>query len=159
MSTLLRATGDLIKMAYNGQFDIIVQGCNCHNTMGSGIAAQIRKQIPGAYLADLQTVKSSRLKLGTYSYYVGDLFITVNAYTQYDFWDKHSEKSDFFEYDSFEAILDKLATNFKGKRFGFPMIGMGLAGGDSYRIISMLEKFSDKVSKDGSTVTLVEFSG
>lgn len=26
--------GDLIKMADTGDFDIIVQGCNCFNTMG-----------------------------------------------------------------------------------------------------------------------------
>jgi O-acetyl-ADP-ribose deacetylase (regulator of RNase III) len=34
--------GNLIDMAEAGLFDFIVQGCNCHNTMGSGIAKEIR---------------------------------------------------------------------------------------------------------------------
>ena len=30
--------GDLIKSAKEGQFDVIIHGCNCFNTMGAGIA-------------------------------------------------------------------------------------------------------------------------
>ena len=41
--------------------------------------------------------------------------------------------------------------------FGFPYIGMGLAGGDSKRIIAMLENFAAKITELGGTVTLVEF--
>lgn len=28
--------GDLLKLADDGQFDVIVHGCNCFNTMGAG---------------------------------------------------------------------------------------------------------------------------
>jgi len=31
---LKHATGNLIDMAEQGQFDVIVHGCNCLNTMG-----------------------------------------------------------------------------------------------------------------------------
>jgi O-acetyl-ADP-ribose deacetylase (regulator of RNase III) len=41
--------------------------------------------------------------------------------------------------------------------FGFPYIGMGLAGGDKDRIIAMIEDFAEKVSSKGGSVTLVEF--
>jgi hypothetical protein len=41
--------------------------------------------------------------------------------------------------------------------FGFPYIGMGLAGGDKQRIISLLEWFTDLVETAGGSVTLVEF--
>jgi hypothetical protein len=37
------------------------------------------------------------------------------------------------------------------------MIGMGLAGGDSKRILTMLRKFSKDILKRGGGVTLVEF--
>lgn len=30
--------GDLVEMADNGQFSLIVHGCNCQSVMGSGIA-------------------------------------------------------------------------------------------------------------------------
>ena len=64
---------------------------------------------------------------------------------------------DHFEYDSFKLILRKLAAVYPGKRFGFPYIGMGLAGGDKDRIIAMLEDFAETVSAQGGAVALVEF--
>lgn len=33
--------GDLIKLAKEGKFDVIAHGCNCHCTMGAGIAPQM----------------------------------------------------------------------------------------------------------------------
>jgi O-acetyl-ADP-ribose deacetylase (regulator of RNase III) len=35
--------GDLIKLAQQGEFDVIAHGCNCHCTMGAGIAPQMAK--------------------------------------------------------------------------------------------------------------------
>ena len=34
--------GDLIKLALQGEFDVIVHGCNCFCTMGAGIAKSIK---------------------------------------------------------------------------------------------------------------------
>ena len=34
--------GDLIKLAQDGEFDVIVHGCNCMCTMSAGIAKQIK---------------------------------------------------------------------------------------------------------------------
>ena len=36
--------GCLIELAVEGNFDVIVHGCNCFNTMGAGIAKQIKKK-------------------------------------------------------------------------------------------------------------------
>ena len=36
--------GDLLKLAKNGEFDVIIHGCNCFTAMFSGIAGQIRKE-------------------------------------------------------------------------------------------------------------------
>ena len=35
--------GDLIKLALQGQFDVVAHGCNCFCTMGAGIAPQMAK--------------------------------------------------------------------------------------------------------------------
>ena len=146
------AKGNLIDMAEHGLFDVIVHGCNCLNTMGSGIAAEIRQRYPAAYEAD--TAHSNNIKLGNWSEADAGTFIIVNAYTQINF---SPRGVDHFEYESFELILEKLATQYAGKKFGFPYIGMGLAGGDKDRIIAMLEDFAEKISATGGSVTLVEF--
>jgi O-acetyl-ADP-ribose deacetylase (regulator of RNase III) len=54
---LKTARGDLLKMGRDNEFDIIIHGCNCFNTMGGGIAAQIAQQFPDARLADDETVR------------------------------------------------------------------------------------------------------
>ena len=146
------ATGNLIDMAEQGLFDVIVHGCNCLNTMGSGIAAEIRARYPAAYDAD--TAYGNNIKLGHWSEASAGAFTIVNAYTQINFMPRGV---DHFEYESFELILEKLATQYAGKKFGFPYIGMGLAGGDKDRIIAMIEDFAVQVSAKGGSVTLVEF--
>jgi hypothetical protein len=129
--------------------------------MGAGIARDIADRIPAAYDADKFTVRGDASKIGTYTAVSVptktspvSLFMVVNAYTQViPSWSNRN----VFEYDGFERILNSLAVEYKGSRFGFPYIGMGLAGGDKTRIIPMIEAFADKVTLAGGTVTLVEF--
>ena len=59
--------GDLLKLAIEGVFDVIVHGCNCQCVMGAGIAKAIKKVFPDAYAADRETAKGEREKLGTIS--------------------------------------------------------------------------------------------
>lgn len=162
---LKEAKGNLIDMAEQGKFDIIVHGCNCQNTMGSGIAREMRERYPEAYRVDTlyhYSVNEPVLQLGNYSVVTvydktsnDPMFAIVNAYTQVGFMPRGV---DHFEYDSFKLILQKLATLYPNKRFGFPWIGMGLAGGDRDRIVALLEDFAAQVSARGGSVTLVEFS-
>lgn len=147
--------GNLITLAQQGHFNIIVQGCNCFNTMGSGIAREIREKYPEAYEADCKTERGDYNKLGNYSVMLGKQFNIINAYTQYDF----SRGSDVFEYAAFELILKKLAHQYKGCNFGLPKIGCGLAGGDEARIMKLIQDFSIEVSDEHhGTVTVVEFA-
>lgn len=146
--------GNLIKLAEHGEFDVIVHGCNCFTTMGSGIARQIHESYPGAYKVDAETVRGDAEKLGTFTFYDTGKFIIVNAYTQYT-TNGFGESNDLFEYEAFEKVLTKLAEAWPNSRFGFPLIGCGLAGGDKKRILTMIEDFS-KIITDG-TVTVVEF--
>ena len=148
--------GDLLAMGKANQFDIIVQGCNCHNVMGSGIAKQIREQFADAWFADQETLAGDRNKLGRYTIGMSGRLVIINAYTQYN--TAKYPGQDVFEYNSFQNILENLAVRFGKYKFGLPMIGMGLAGGDAARIMPMLNAFSKEVAEQGGSVTMVEFS-
>jgi O-acetyl-ADP-ribose deacetylase (regulator of RNase III) len=121
--------GDLIQLALNGKFDVIVHGCNCYNTMGAGIAKEIKRVFPEAYEADCKTQKGQKGKLGSFSHAnvkrgKHDI-IVVNAYTQHKYWGEGRHVDYNAVFYAFEKIKDK----FTGKRFGIPLIGAGLAGG------------------------------
>ena len=168
---LLHAKGNLIDLAEEGLFDVIVQGCNCKNVMGSGLAKEIRERYPAAY--DTDSVYHRHIcadefdiieKLGNYTvttvnalrYLPGECatFDIVNAYTQVGFLPRGV---DHFEYESFYLILKKLAVAYHGRRLGFPYIGCGLAGGNQERILTMLSNFASTVTACGGSATLVEF--
>lgn len=127
--------GNLIDLALEGHFDVIVHGCNCFNTMGSGIAKEIKERLPEAYKVDQETVKGDRSKLGGFTFTDvcrGDEWFTViNMYTQYSY----GGQKDHFEYEKFREGLENLNTFLPlGSKIGFPKIGAGLAGGDWKRI-------------------------
>ena len=159
---LIYATGNLIDMAEQGLFNVIIHGCNCQVTMGSGIAREIRERHYAAYQADIDFDNPNHRinKLGNYSTAVIDsdryLFTIINAYTQYQF---SPRGIDHFDYESFALILRKLSYVYPDKRFGFPRIGQGLAGGNPEQINQMLNDFAVTVSEKGGTVTVVDFAG
>lgn len=144
--------GDLIKKAKQGEFDLIVHGCNCFCTMGAGIAKGIKSEFFEAFDADQATLKGSKEKLGTCSFAKiereGINLIVVNAYTQFDYGG-HGVKVD---YDAIRSCMKWIKDNFEGKRIGFPKIGAGLAGGDWERISQIIDK-----ELAGEDVTLVEY--
>lgn len=154
--------GNLLDLAEQGKFDVVVQGCNCFNAMGGGIAKEIRLRYPAVSEVDSKTERGDYNKLGNWTegeVIVGDLgyvskFTVINAYTQYNM----STGNDVFEYCAFELILQKLLRAYGDKRIGFPYIGMGLARGDSKIIMGMLTEFANAVAAKGGEVTLVEFS-
>lgn len=153
--------GNLINLALEGEFDVIVHGCNCQNTMGSGIAREIKRRIPQAYAADTEAFKSGIVQLGFYSQaevrnHYFDPFVVINAYTQYHYLPRNK---DHFDYVGFKDILNNLADEFGGRNYGFPYIGMGLAGGNKDKIMTLLEEFSLEIEYMSGTVTLVEFEG
>lgn len=165
MTALIREKGDLLLMADAGEFDIIIHGCNCFNTMGAGIARQIADRYPKAKDADDITVRGDITKLGNYSYgwHIREditALVIFNAYTQYS---TSKAGEDVFEYDAFKLILRKIAHEVSGFQktdvnIGLPYIGMGLAGGDAKRILQIMEDFAESIAKLGGTVTLVEYA-
>lgn len=133
--------GDLIKLANEGKFDVIIHGCNCMCTMGAGIAKAIKQKWPVVYIVDKKTNKGDIRKLGTYSYAVihregfdTDLTI-VNAYTQY----KYGRDRPHVDYIAIQKVFQEIKRNFSGKRIAYPKIGAGLAGGDWKKIKEIID--------------------
>lgn len=155
-SMLKHTKGNLLDLAEAGEFDVVVQGCNCFNTMGGGIAREIRERYPNVASVDMETVQGDYNKLGTWTECgAGEKsrFTILNCYTQYNM----SRGNDVFEYTAFQLICQKLVHAYGDKRIGLPYIGMGLAGGDKESIMEIIEWFAQDVSKKGGSVTLVEF--
>lgn len=158
---LKHVKGNLLDLAEAGKFDVVVQGCNCFNTMGGGIAREIRERYPEVAKVDAKTKKGDYTKLGNWTEHMAiarhrekqSYYTIINAYTQYNM----STGEDVFEYTAFQLILQKLVHVYGQFRIGLPYIGMGLAGGDKDIIIPMIEQFAEDVAKRGGSVTLVEF--
>ncbi|MDO8728396.1 MAG: macro domain-containing protein [bacterium] len=137
--------GNLIELAKQGRFDVIVHGCNCMCTMDAGIAKQIKNEFPEAYTVDLQTIPGDKTKLGTCSYGVvsieGKELHIVNAYTQYD-WKGGSVLVD---YNALRSCMKLIKQKYAGRKIGIPKIGAGLAGGDWEKISAIIaEEFKEE---------------
>lgn len=157
--------GDLISLAKDGKFDVIAHGCNCHCTMGAGIAPQMAK----AFGADRFKMEAPQYqgdinKLGTIDsqkrlVYKGEVsidkstfftkwghiesdetksLVVVNAYTQYNYGANHADGTKKpVDYDAITLVMRKINYIFQGQHIGLPKIGAGLAGGD-WNIIKMI---------------------
>lgn len=141
--------GDLIKLAKEGKFDVIVHGCNCMSSMGAGIAPQMAKAF-GCDRFEMELWGPSIQKLGNIDYQtfvLGENAIwslddaknnrnepeltVVNAYTQYHYGRNFSGSGNIpFDYNAFRICLIKINNVFRGKHIGMPKIGAGLAGGN-----------------------------
>ncbi len=133
-------TGDLITLALEGRFDVIIHGCNCFCSMGGGIARTIQEKFPEAYAADLATAKGDRNKLGNFSYAtvcrIGHELTIINGYTQLHFFGADV----LVDYDAVRRLFAKIKANFSGKRIGYPKIGAGLAGGDWQILAAIIDE-------------------
>jgi len=56
--------GDLITMALDGEFDIIIQGCNCFNVFGHGLAKDIKEDSQMVIYPILKLKKEILINLG-----------------------------------------------------------------------------------------------
>ena len=138
--------GDLLVLAEQGEFDIIVHGCNCFHTFGAGIALAIKRRWPETHRTDVQeTTYGDRGKLGTVSATtVSPKLTVVNAYTQFGY----GSNGPNVDYEAVAAAFRRIKGLYgnKGLRFGIPKIGAGLAGGDwdhIYKIIDEIMSVED----------------
>jgi O-acetyl-ADP-ribose deacetylase (regulator of RNase III) len=145
--------GDLIKLALEGEFDVIIHGCNCQCAMGAGIAKTIKSTFPEAHKADCETIKGDKDKMGTISFATVDRnsnnITIVNGYTQF-----HWRGSGVLvDYDAIRSVMRAVKSKFSGKRIGYPKIGAGLAKGDWETISRIIDE-----ELYGEEHTLIEYS-
>lgn len=153
MSSYREITGDLVKLAVNGEFDVIAHGCNCFCRQKSGLAPQMVQAFmtnnPEYYPSETPEMEGEMGKLGniewwavnlrhygrppvpigsavSFSDLTGKSLAVVNCYTQYDY----GTSGMYLDYSALRLVLKKLNHTFKDKHIGLPQIGCGLAGGD-----------------------------
>lgn len=172
--------GNLLDLAEQGEFDIIVQGCNCQNTMGSGLAKQIKERYPKAYLADQVTQKGDASKVGcfTQAHVNGTAmipiapgvrrvtpgarglkqrhysFTIVNAYTQVNY----GSGQQYVDYSAIARVFKQIKLLYDlntqvSIKVGIPKIGAERGGGDW----SIIEQIIDEIGF--SNLTCVEYNG
>jgi O-acetyl-ADP-ribose deacetylase (regulator of RNase III) len=146
--------GDLIKLALEGNFDVIAHGCNCFCTMGAGIAPKMAKTFGcDEFKYERSIYKGDINKLGCIDYEEGEIkdpqglyfsLFVINAYTQY-YYGKNSPGCERpLDYSALELCMRKINHTFAGKHIGLPKIGCGLAGGQWKIVKGIIEKeFSD----------------
>ena len=125
--------GDLLEKI--DEFNVIVHGCNCFCVMGAGIALQIKKKFPQAYMADLDTIAGDKSKLGTYTKAMHNQTTIINAYTQYSTTNEVN-----VDYNAIREVFTKLNKHYSGSLVGIPKIGAGLAGGDWDKIYDIISE-------------------
>ena len=102
----------------NKALNVLVQACNCFNTMGKGIAKAISTAYPEVARADNATKAGDKAKLGKYSYArVKDNVVIANAYGQYNYgWlnplDSNGRQTD---YEALRKSLTAVRDDFTGR--------------------------------------------
>lgn len=118
-------------------YDVIIHGCNCQNTFGTGIADIVGKISPLAVKADKQTKKGDAKKLGTYSTAVEGSVRIINAYTQV-YWGRDDDVL-YCDYDAIRKVLRQISKDYPNSRILMPKIGCGLANGCWITVSSIIE--------------------
>ena len=147
-------TGNLFELFKESKVSAIAHGCNCQNTMGSGIALQMKELYPEAWEVDQRTVKGDVNKLGEFSeVWVergGDVALAdgliFNLYTQF----RYGTDERHAEYSAIKSALfnacDYMAWNGYFS-LAIPKIGCGLGGADE-ELVKEIVRGVEKESGD-----------
>jgi O-acetyl-ADP-ribose deacetylase (regulator of RNase III) len=133
--------GDLIKMAQNGDFDVITHGCNCFSNMGAGIAIPMKRNFrcsdfpmerleTAGDVNKLGQIEGRPINIGPEK-----SVVVINSYTQY----YPNAKMKPLDYEALTLCMRKINHRYKGKHIGLPKIGAGLAGGDWDKIKHIIQ--------------------
>lgn len=132
--------GNLVKEP----LDAFIHQANCFNTMGSGVAREIKNTYPEVYYADCRTNKGSLNKLGTFSYArTLDGKIGYNLYSQYDYG---YDGKLYTNYEAMrrglEKILEHVKTHLKSDaKIGIPCrMGCARGGGDWNEVLKIIRE-------------------
>ena len=164
-------SGDLIKLAMDGVFDVITHGCNCQNAMGAGIAPKMADAFGARIVDDYVDNKTksnfgikdrnNHNRLGTNAWWrPHDMgidcpinLIVCNSYTQLHPGIAGPDGIPL-DYVALQMCLRKLNYRFKGLHIGLPKIGCGLGGANWEKVkLIIQQELKDCV------VTVVNYNG
>jgi hypothetical protein len=125
-----------------------IHQCNCFNTMGSGVAKDIRVTYPEVYEADCRTTKGDPGKLGTFSFAkTSDGKMGYNLYSQFNFgYDGKLYTNYEAMLSGLEKIRDHIKQNLKTNvKIGMPFkMGCVRGGGDWNIVMDIISKVFEK---------------
>lgn len=154
--------GDIIDSAYDGEFDVLIQGVNCFNRQKSGLAKAMVETFSTDKFPLEQIGLGSREKLGLIDYkvYINNynernfielpeahyidyhILYVVNCYTQYKYGGNYEDGDEKpLDYDALRSCFTKINEKFKNHTIGIAdMIGCGLAGGNRDKVLQIIEE-------------------
>jgi len=118
--------GNLLNLALEGEFDIVVHNCNCSCVMTGELAKKITLAFPKVATADMHSGTCNFEKLGTWSETDektrnGDVFKIVNAYTQF-------VPGRDLRLSAVVTVFEKLNMMFPGATVGIPLVKESISG-------------------------------
>ena len=132
---IIHEKGDLLQYLKNGDVDAIAHCCNDQGVMGSGIALQIKNELPDAFAAYRDYHDQNGLPLGTISH--TETVFNLHAQRGYGKGTRHVCYEGL--YISLEKTRDVLMATYPfGCVLGVPKyMASALAGGD-FRIVEVM---------------------
>ena len=123
----------------------IIHQANCQNTMGSGIAKQIRAKYPEAYEADCKTTAGDINKLGKFSWVQAhDGKFIYNCYSQF----RYGRETRHTNYEAMYTGLSSIKNHAESKnltRLSLPHnMGCMLGGGSWHIVRAIIEEVFDQ---------------
>lgn len=138
-------SGDLLELAEDGLFDVIVHGVNCEQSMGAGFAKHVKKEYPETSDVDNEYNLDPARKLGSISGIktkkdefglTNHQFYIINGYTQLHAFGYGT----LVDYDAIRSVFANVKDHFSGLRIGYLKIGAGKARGDWDIIEAIIEE-------------------
>jgi O-acetyl-ADP-ribose deacetylase (regulator of RNase III) len=134
--------GDLFTYLNEVKYKATAHGCNCFCTFGKGLAATIKEKYPEVYLADQNTRKGDKSKLGKFTFAKVNGVLIYNLYTQFTYGQTRRHVRYSAVRSSLEKMQDHLYSIY-GDRMDeetllvIPLIGGGLAGGEVDKLMEI----------------------
>jgi O-acetyl-ADP-ribose deacetylase (regulator of RNase III) len=122
---------------------VIIHGCNCFHTMGTGVAKSLKEAYPQVYKADVAyKPKGDKRKLGLHSMAkINDNLYVLNCYTQY----RYGKEGVFADYEAIEKCLKYIGKNLSPLyTIRTSKIGCGNAGGDWKKVKALIKTHLSK---------------
>jgi hypothetical protein len=124
---------------FDGDAQGIIHQANCQNTMGSGIAKEIRARYPEVYEADCKTKSGDYSKLGTFSWVKtnDDKFYIYNCYSQFRYGREQRHTNYEAVYNGLSSIKSH-AESHQLKSLSLPHKMGCMLGGGSWHIVNAI---------------------